>query len=551
VNDPPSGTDKTLSSGTGLTYPFTTADFGFTDPLDSPANILLYVKIVELPTSVKIKNGQDFVQVGSLISAANIANGLLIFDRSPGLALAGGSNLLKFHVQDSGGTANGGRDLDPTPNTLTLHSPRFNVAKPLDVNNDGYEPSVGAANGIDPLEIINYINAYGRQNPLDPNNQASCFCDTNNDYAISDIDVIPVLAAANGIANSWFNPLTNIVNNNLDINADHAVTAADLQLITNYFAPPPGGLGLSPGPIGLGIGRLGLHFYDVNNNGQVNNDDLNLVKEFFSPQGANKTIDVGSAITYPLTTSDFGFTDPFDSPPDNLLSVIISTPPASGKLLNNGQEVVTGGSVSAANIADGKLMYSRAGAIAALPLGIVYFEFQVKDDGGTAAGGFDLDPVPNFIVLELTSPWHNNANPFDVSGDGYAVSYDAIAIINWVNANGPGPVPLNAAQGPNFYDVNNDFYVNHKDQLFATIAGSSFTRAWHNQLSGKSRDINANNDLSDDQQLLTDYLNSLPGRTINVPTGLAARDSLLAMLSNPRFYDVNDDGIVNDDDKWW
>ena len=38
VNDAPAGTDKTVTTLEDTAYTFTAADFGFTDPNDSPAN---------------------------------------------------------------------------------------------------------------------------------------------------------------------------------------------------------------------------------------------------------------------------------------------------------------------------------------------------------------------------------------------------------------------------------------------------------------------------------------------------------------------------------
>src|SRR5438093_348736 len=44
-NDSPSGTNNNVSSSDHTAYTFTTADFGFTDPNDSPPNSLDAVKI--------------------------------------------------------------------------------------------------------------------------------------------------------------------------------------------------------------------------------------------------------------------------------------------------------------------------------------------------------------------------------------------------------------------------------------------------------------------------------------------------------------------------
>ena len=49
VNDAPSGADKTITMLEDTAYTFSAADFGFTDPNDSPANSLSAVKITTLP----------------------------------------------------------------------------------------------------------------------------------------------------------------------------------------------------------------------------------------------------------------------------------------------------------------------------------------------------------------------------------------------------------------------------------------------------------------------------------------------------------------------
>ena len=57
---------------------------------------------------------------GQYVSAADIASGLLVFHPA-----ANGNGTpytsFTFQVQDNGGTANGGTDLDASPNTLTFN----------------------------------------------------------------------------------------------------------------------------------------------------------------------------------------------------------------------------------------------------------------------------------------------------------------------------------------------------------------------------------------------------------------------------------------------
>ena len=51
VNDAPAGTDNTVTVNEDSAYMFAAADFGFTDPNDTPANALVAVKITTLPAA--------------------------------------------------------------------------------------------------------------------------------------------------------------------------------------------------------------------------------------------------------------------------------------------------------------------------------------------------------------------------------------------------------------------------------------------------------------------------------------------------------------------
>ena len=127
VNDAPDGTDKTLTLNEDSTYTFSTSDFGFSDPNDTPANSLNVVRITSLPAAGTLWIDDDPVSAGDNISATDIASGKLRFIPS---ANANGSNYASFtfQVRDNGGTANGGVRLDPTPNTITIHVTPVNDA---------------------------------------------------------------------------------------------------------------------------------------------------------------------------------------------------------------------------------------------------------------------------------------------------------------------------------------------------------------------------------------------------------------------------------------
>ncbi|WP_182866978.1 dockerin type I domain-containing protein [Rhodopirellula sp. JC639] len=66
-------------------------------------------------------------------------------------------------------------------------------------------------------------------------------------------------------------------------------------------------------------------------------------------------------------------------------------------------------------------------------------------------------------VLENETPFHNDDNPYDVDGNGEVTPRDALAIINYLNIYGPGPV---GPGDPGFgYDVNGDGQVTALDAL--------------------------------------------------------------------------------------
>ncbi len=127
VNDAPAGTDATVTTLEDTAYTFSTADFGFSDPDDVPANSLLAVKITALPAAGSLTDNGVAVALNQFISVADINSGLLKFTPA---ANANGASYASFTfaVQDNGGTANSGVDLDPTPNTITVNVTSVNDA---------------------------------------------------------------------------------------------------------------------------------------------------------------------------------------------------------------------------------------------------------------------------------------------------------------------------------------------------------------------------------------------------------------------------------------
>jgi hypothetical protein len=156
VNHAPAGADKTVSTMEDTALTFAGSDFGFSDTSDVPPGLLAGVKITTLPSAGALRNNNVAVIVGQVVSIADITAGRLKFN--PALNGNGtGYTSFTFQVQDDGGTANGGIDLDPSPNTMTLDVTAVNDA-PNAVNDAGVTVPEGAgptyvavlANDIDP-----------------------------------------------------------------------------------------------------------------------------------------------------------------------------------------------------------------------------------------------------------------------------------------------------------------------------------------------------------------------------------------------------------------
>ena len=125
VNDAPTGLDATVVTDEDVSYAFTLADFGFTDPVEGDA--ILGVVITTAPGAGTLRNGLDVIAGGEFVSAAAISAGALVFTPAPDANGASYSSF-GFQVRDAGGTANGGIDTDPTANLMTIDVAAVNDA---------------------------------------------------------------------------------------------------------------------------------------------------------------------------------------------------------------------------------------------------------------------------------------------------------------------------------------------------------------------------------------------------------------------------------------
>ncbi len=120
VNDAPVGTSVTKSTPEDTAYVFSMTDFGLTDPKDSPANAPLAVKITTFTGSGALTLSGMAVSDGQFISASDIGLNKLVFTPVANTNGAGYASF-SFQVQDDGGVANGGVDLDQTARTFTMN----------------------------------------------------------------------------------------------------------------------------------------------------------------------------------------------------------------------------------------------------------------------------------------------------------------------------------------------------------------------------------------------------------------------------------------------
>ncbi len=137
VNDAPDGTNRTVLLAEDTPFVFASSTFGFRDNENGGSNSLLQVKITTLPSAGTLAvTGAGALSAGSFVTVADIAAGKLAF--TPG-ANASGTNYASFtfQVQDDGGTANGGVDLDALPNTLRFNVKAVNDAPVIDVDGAG------------------------------------------------------------------------------------------------------------------------------------------------------------------------------------------------------------------------------------------------------------------------------------------------------------------------------------------------------------------------------------------------------------------------------
>lgn len=99
--------------------------------------------------------------------------------------------------------------------------------------------------------------------------------------------------------------------------------------------------------------------------------------------------------------------------------------------------------------------------------GDTWARFRLSSTGTADAVGAAIDgEVEDYKLTISANPYQNSTNRFDVSGDGFVSAIDALQLINFLNINGPRPLPLPPGMlSPRFPDVDGNGFINAIDAL--------------------------------------------------------------------------------------
>lgn len=351
-NDAPEGADTVVTLNEDTAYQFSGADFGF---VDTDGHNFQSVTITSVPVRGQLHLSGVVVTAGQMIAASSIAALEFV---PPANANGASFDSFTFQVQDDGGVINGGVNIDPMPNTVSVD--------------------------------VTSVN----DSPVGGNKTVSTFEDTPYVFSATDFEY----------ADIENHTLLNVIITSLPVNGLLTLAGVPVAPGQAIGANDIGALVFTPESHVNGIGYDTFSFVIQDAGGSANggidtdllaNDiTINIVSVNDAPVGADGRVTMNEDSIYSFTAADFGSTD-IDN--NSLLSVVIDMLPANGQLILSGVPVQAGQSV--VNINDLKYI--------SLPdaHGIAHdsFTFRVQDDGGTENGGVDTDPATNTMVVDVVS----------------------------------------------------------------------------------------------------------------------------------------------------
>jgi len=406
VSDSPTGVDHRLAVNEDVPHVFTAADFTYTDFDDDD---LLSVTIVALPLTGTIlydadgPGGPVAISAGAIFTAADLAAGRLTY--AP-LANAHGTGYASFtyRVRDTGGTDNGGQDIDASPNTITIDVEAVNDA-----------PTVSISDSIAATEQIT-IDLKGVIAIGDIDSGSGVITvDLIVDYGILDAVVVPGDAIVAGVGTTGIR-ITGTLAQVQALLGNDPNSASSITYTAHSNAPPA-------------TATLTVTVYDNGHSGAggtetaIASETIQLIEINDAPSGTSHDITINEDSANPLTAPDFDFSD-VDG--DSFTGVVLTTLPTAGTLVFDpdgagglpGVLAFAGQFVTAAELAAFGLIYFPA--FNGNGPNHASFTFQVRDGGGTANGGQDTDQSPNTMNFNVEPI--NDAPVLDPNGTAPGVS---------------------------------------------------------------------------------------------------------------------------------
>lgn len=389
ANTAPTGANNTLTTVENTSLPLGLSDFGFSDTTDS--NNFLAVKITGLSgLNGTLTDDGTTISNGDFVATEDIGAGLVVYTPPTN---SGGSAYDSFlaQVQDDGGVANGGSDLDATARTITINVTMVNQAP------------IGTDGSITTDENTGYVLSAGDFGFTDPNQTSP-----DSFYGV----VIGAL------------PAGALTNNGTPVSAGDFVSASDIAANYLVYTPPTDVSGS-----GLDAVQFCVRDNGGTTGGGIDTDvmprsltvDVTWVNQGCT--GADNTIVIEESMPYVYAAGDFLY----DDAPGNLenpcalAAVKVTSLPSAGTLYNNGSAVSVNDVISVSDINAGYLVYVPPSTGSGLSFDS--WNFKCQNDGGTANSGVDLDATARTMTVDVTALPYITSQIFTapVSGTFYCV----------------------------------------------------------------------------------------------------------------------------------
>ncbi len=499
VNDPPAGKELRATIDEDTAHVLTLANLGYSDVEGHAA---LNMIVVTAPTKGTLFFDADgaggaapvALAAGAVVAVADIAAGRVYYMpplNGNGVSIPGYDRLY-FQLQDNGGTANGGVDVDPTPNFFTWDVRPVNDGPVLtgsatdathvegngptpvdaglsfvDVDSTNFSVVARFSQSVGQGDYLTFVNndaaLYGtiagtwnesqRQIQLLgtgtvaqwQNALRAVSYDTNFENPSNFARQVTFSVHDGSAGPSAMTSLVRYVNvtpvNDVPVaHADSATTREDTplqfsqtsltindtdaegnSLTITGVSNPVGGTVVLGGPNGWPLFTPAANFVGTASFDYTVSDGqggtatatvtVNVTPVNDAPSGTSRVVTMAEDGVHVFAGSDFGMTDAADTNTgaNSLLAVWFHTVPSAGSLLyDHDNDAGTAGiavqawtEILASHIDAGRLTFRPAAEAS----GAAYagFAFQVRDDGGTAEGGVNLDSTANSFTFDVTA----------------------------------------------------------------------------------------------------------------------------------------------------